>query len=189
LHELFDRHSAQNEQLQVVRNVVVNIRMPRIVTAMLVGASLSVSGAAYQSMFINPLVSPGMLGVLSGASFGAALGMILSAGWLTVQICAFGFGVLAVLIAVGIAKLYKGDKLLMLILGGVISSSLFTSLLSVIKYTADPYNQLPAIIYWLHGLLLHVRQHNDPVHILPDGRRHYRHNDSLGLSQHSEHGR
>lgn len=132
-------------------NILLDIRLPRIVAAALIGSALSVSGAAFQAMFINPLVSPGLLGVLAGASFGAALGMIVSSSWFAVQAGAFVCGFLAVIIAVGIARLYHGDRLLMLILGGIISGALFTSLLSIVKYVADPYNQLPAIIYWLMG--------------------------------------
>ncbi len=135
----------------LLRNILVEIRLPRIFAAVLIGAALSVSGAAFQSMFINPLVSPSLLGVLSGASFGAALGMIVSGDWLMVQLSSFAFGLVAVLLSLGVARLYRGDRLLMLLLGGIISGALFTSLLSVIKYLADPYNQLPAIVYWLMG--------------------------------------
>ena len=132
-------------------NVLINIRLPRIVAAVLIGASLSVSGAAYQAMFVNPLVSPSLLGVLAGASFGAALGITFGQSWLAVQGGAFICGLLAVLAALGLASLYRGERILMLILGGVISGALFTSLLTVVKYLADPYDQLPAIVYWLMG--------------------------------------
>ncbi len=142
---------ADDRQLAMIRNILVDIRLPRIVAAMLIGAALSVSGATFQSMFINPLVSPGLLGVLAGASFGAALGMIFSASWMAVQAGAFFFGFLAVAVALCIAGFYKGDRLLMLILGGIISGALFTALLSVVKYLADPYDALPAIVYWLMG--------------------------------------
>ncbi|WP_320041163.1 iron ABC transporter permease [uncultured Desulfobacter sp.] len=138
-------------KLQILKNLFVDIRLPRIVAAMLVGASLSVSGAAFQSMFINPLVSPGLLGVLAGASFGAAFGMVVTNTWLAVQVSSVACGLIAVCAAIGMSALYRGDRLLMLILGGIISSALFTSLLSVVKYLADPYNQLPAIVYWLMG--------------------------------------
>lgn len=138
-------------RFQLLGNILVDIRLPRILAAMLIGASLSVSGAAYQAMFINPLVSPGLLGVLAGASFGAALGIILAKTWVAVQLGSFAFGLLAVLAALGMAAFYRGERLLMLILGGVISGSLFTSLLLVVKYLADPYDQLPAIVYWLMG--------------------------------------
>ena len=119
--------------------------------AALIGAALAASGAAFQSMFVNPLVSPGLLGVLSGASCGAAFGMLLARGWLPVQLCSFAGGLLAVGVATAIARVYRGDRLLMLILGGIISGSLFTSLLSILKYAADPYDQLPAIVYFLMG--------------------------------------
>ena len=139
------------QKFHILKNIFIDIRLPRIVAAMLVGASLSVSGAAFQSMFINPLVSPGLLGVLAGASFGAALGMVVASTWLAVQICSVTCGLAAVAAAMGMAKLYRGDRLLMMILGGIISGALFTSLLSVVKYLADPYDQLPAIVYWLMG--------------------------------------
>ncbi|NVN92127.1 MAG: iron ABC transporter permease [Desulfuromonadales bacterium] len=143
--------SMDSQRSALLHNILVDIRLPRILAAVLIGAALSVSGAAFQSMFINPLVSPSLLGVLSGASFGAALGMIISSNWLVVQVSSFLFGLLAVLLSVGVARLYRGDRLLMLLLGGIISGALFTSLLSIVKYLADPYNQLPAIVYWLMG--------------------------------------
>jgi iron complex transport system permease protein len=143
--------SLDKEKYEVLANILLDIRMPRIIAAALIGAALSVSGAAFQSMFINPLVSPGLLGVLAGASFGAALGMIAADSWFAVQTGAFVCGFAAVLVAIGIARLYRGDRLLMLILGGIISGALFTSLLSIVKYVADPYDQLPAIVYWLMG--------------------------------------
>ncbi len=129
----------------------------RILGAIIVGASLSVSGAVFQGMFVNPLVSPSILGVLSGASFGAALGMLLGESMLFIQFTAFLFGFIAVFLALMIGKTYAtGNSLLMLVLGGVISSSLFAALLSLIKYMADPYNTLPSIVYWLMGSLSSV---------------------------------
>lgn len=150
---LWHRQVMDPQRFETLKNILFDIRLPRIVAAMLIGASLSVSGATFQSMFMNPLVSPGLLGVLAGASFGAALGMMIASSWLAVQASAVFFGLLSVAAAIGIATLYRGDRLLMLILGGIISGALFTSLLSVIKYMADPYNQLPAIVYWLMGSL------------------------------------
>ena len=153
----FAHQSALSDrELQLIKNVLIDIRLPRIVAAMLIGASLSVSGATFQSMFINPLVSPGLLGVLAGASFGAAVGMVLAGSWWMVQLSAFSFGLIAVLAALALSTLNRGDRLLMLILGGIISGALFTSLLSVVKYLADPYEQLPAIVYWLMGGLSSV---------------------------------
>lgn len=151
LHKAFGAGAIPEERQALLQNILIEVRFPRIFAAILVGASLSVSGAAFQAMFINPLVSPGLLGVLAGASFGAALGMILSKSWLAVQAGAFIFGLAAVFGALAIARIYGGNTLLMLILGGIITGSFFTSLLSIIKYVADPYSQLPAIVYWLMG--------------------------------------
>ncbi len=140
-----------DSQLLILKNILLDIRLPRIVAAVLIGSALASAGVVFQSLFINPLVSPGVLGVLSGASFGAAVGMILGKSWLMVQLGAFGCGLLAVLIALGLSLINRGDRLLMLILGGIISGAMFTALLSVAKYLADPYEQLPAIVYWLMG--------------------------------------
>jgi iron complex transport system permease protein len=151
LYKILGVGSMDPERYSLLGNLLMDIRFPRILAAILIGASLSVSGAAFQAMFVNPLVSPGLLGVLAGASFGAALGMVFSKSWVIVQICTLLFGFAAVLIAVGIAKIHKGNTILLLVLGGVISGALFTSFLSIIKYIADPYNQLPAIVQWLMG--------------------------------------
>lgn len=140
-----------DQRFLILKNILFNIRLPRIVAAMLIGAALSAAGVTFQSMFMNPLVSPGLLGVLAGASFGAALGMVFAKTWVIVQIGAVVFGLLAVAAAIGVAAIYRGDRLLMLILGGIISGALFTSLLSILKYLADPQEKLPAIVYWLMG--------------------------------------
>ncbi len=141
------------EQMSVLKSVLLDIRLPRILAASLIGAALSVSGAAYQAMFVNPLVSPSLLGVLGGASFGAALGIVYLKSWYAVQISTFIGGLTAVALAVGIARIYRVNSTIMLILGGIISGALFTSLLELVKYLADPYNQLPTIVYWLMGSL------------------------------------
>lgn len=143
----------QAERYAVMRNIIVDIRLPRILAAVLVGAALSSSGAAFQAVFRNPLVSPGLLGVLSGASFGAALGILFGASWGGVQALAFVMGLLAVGLGVAVAVLFRGAPLILLVLGGIISSALFASLLSIVKYVADPIDQLPDIIYWLMGNL------------------------------------
>lgn len=151
LHQLgLGELEAQRQAL--LHNLIVDIRLPRVLTAVLVGAALSISGAAYQAVFRNPLVSPGLLGVLPGAAAGAALGLVFSDSWWIMQVAAFATGFLAVAIGVGIAGLF-GGSLVMLVLGGIISGALFTALLSLVKYVADPYNQLPAIVYWLMGSL------------------------------------
>jgi iron complex transport system permease protein len=141
------------EQMSILNNVLLNIRLPRIMAAALIGAALSTSGAVYQAMFINPLVSPGILGVLGGASFGAALGIVYLKSWYAVQISTFVGGLAAVAIAMGIARIYRVNSTIMLVLGGIISGALFTSLLELVKYLSDPYNQLPTITYWLMGNL------------------------------------
>jgi len=148
---LFNCDGLSPEKLALLHSLFINIRLPRILAALLIGASLSVSGAAFQSMFVNPLVSPGLLGVLAGASFGAAFGMVFSRSWIAVQGFSLAFGFMAVIISIGIAKIHRGNSVLLLVLGGVISGALFTALLSIIKYIADPYNQLPAITQWLMG--------------------------------------
>jgi iron complex transport system permease protein len=133
--------------------VVVDTRLPRVLCAALVGAALSTAGATYQAVFRNPLVSPGLLGVLSGSAFGAALGLVLGAQGASVQVFAFVAGTLSVAVGLGVARMLGGGGVLMLVLGGLVSNALFSSLLSLIKYVADPLNQLPAIVYWLLGSL------------------------------------
>jgi len=150
-HAVFGMSDPDTGGLETLRTVLVHIRIPRIVGAMLVGTALAVSGAVLQSVFINPLVSPRLLGILAGASFGAALGTVLSLSWVAVQAVSPMFGIVAVLVAVGLAGLYRGDRILLLVLGGIISTELFNSLFFLMKYLADPYNQLPIITYWFMG--------------------------------------
>ena len=141
------------KDVAILSNILFDIRLPRILATVLVGSALAVSGGTFQAMFVNPLVSPGILGVLAGASFGAALGIMITESWFSVQLFAFAFGFIAVLVALGVARIYgnSGSQPILLVLGGGISSSLFSALLSVIKFVADPYNKLPTIVYWLMG--------------------------------------
>ena len=141
------------ERFDDLYNLVMEIRLPRVLAAVLVGAALSVSGAAFQAVFRNPLVSPGLLGVLSAASFGAALGMVLALDWATIQWLSFVMGLLGVGFGVLVAGLFGRLPVLMLVLGGIVSSSLFSALLSIVMYVADPDNELPDIVYWLMGSL------------------------------------
>ena len=150
-HELTGIGDFDPERLALLRNLVLDIRWPRVAGAALIGAALATSGAAYQGVFVNPLVSPRLLGVLPGASLGAALGMLLFRTWWAVQLATFAGGFAAVVVAVLLAGTFGGKSPIMLILGGVVSSALFTSLLTAVKYAADPANQLPAIVYWLMG--------------------------------------
>jgi len=136
-----------------VETVIYGVRLPRIGVALLVGACLACSGVTFQGVFRNPLVSPFLLGVSAGAGFGAALAILQGGGNLTIQIYAFAFGGLAVIIAVLLARLYKNSNTLVLILSGTITGSVFTALLGLLKYTADTENKLPVIEYWLLGSL------------------------------------
>ena len=139
-------------------SVVIELRLPRIIGAVMVGAALSVSGAAYQVMFRNPMVSPAILGVSAGAAFGAAVAILWSTSTFFIHTMTFVGGLCAVAITYVIgAKLCRGgNATLAIILSGIIVSTLFTSLLSMIKYVADPYDKLPVIVYWLMGSLASI---------------------------------
>ncbi|WP_352425422.1 FecCD family ABC transporter permease [Aminomonas paucivorans] len=150
-----------------MRTVVVHVRLPRILGAILVGGALSVSGAAYQNLFKNPLVSPGILGVSAGASFGAAMGMLASLGWSSIQAAAFALGLFAVGCAFLIGRLVGRDSLVVLVLGGMVVSALFQAFLSLIKFVADPINTLPAITFWLMGGLSRVSLEDIRASLLP----------------------
>jgi len=156
-----------DERYALLYNIIVEIRLPRVLAAVLIGAALSVSGASFQAVFRNPLVSPGILGVLSGAGFGAALGLLISGDWIVIQLLAFAMALLAVGFGVVIANLFGPGTMVTLVLGGIISGALFTALLSITKYTADPYNELPAIVYWLMGSLQSVEMKHIWVVALP----------------------
>ncbi|RXJ90789.1 ABC transporter permease [Arcobacter sp. CECT 8983] len=147
-----------DENLQMIDNIIVEIRLPRVIAAILIGAAYAVSGASFQAMFINPLVSPGILGVLSGSAFGAALAIAFFDSWFLTQLFSFSFGVLAVIFAIFITMIYqnRANNSLILILGGIISGSTFSTLLSIVKFTADPYEKLPSIVYWLMGSLSYI---------------------------------
>lgn len=134
-------------------SVITQLRLPRIIASVLVGAALSASGATYQNLFSNPIASPDTLGVSNAASFGAVLGIVLGFSLSFSKIFAFAMGCIAVFIVFfSAAKLNKGNNLTVyLLLIGMIMSSVFSALLSVLKYVADPDNQLPQITYWLMG--------------------------------------
>ena len=136
--------------------IVLGIRFPRIVAAYLIGAALSVSGAAYQGVLKNPLVSPDILGVASGAGMGAAVAIMLGLNNLMIQVFAFGAGLLAVLATYIFAKRVKFDRRVSLILSGVLVGSLAFSITTMLKYLADTTDQLPEITYWLMGSLSRV---------------------------------
>jgi iron complex transport system permease protein len=136
-----------------VQTIVLEIRLPRAVLAMLVGAGLSISGAAYQGMFRNPLVSTDILGVTAAAGFGAAVALLLSRDPAQLQLIAFAFGLAGVGMTYALARVYRTTPALMLVLSGVVVAAFFSALLSGAKYIADPESKLPAITYWLLGSL------------------------------------
>lgn len=145
---LFPVHSAAG---QVEQNVVWLVRLPRVLVALLVGGGLGIAGAALQAIFRNPLVSPEIIGVSSGASFGGALVLLLGLGSVYLVAGAFVFGLvaLAMLFAVTVGR--TGTPMLMVVLGGVVIGSFFAALVALITYVADPYTTLPAIVFWLLG--------------------------------------
>lgn len=135
----------------VLETVVIQVRLPRILLAILVGGSLSISGASYQTLFKNPMVSPDILGVSAGAGFGAALIMINNGSWLEIQASALFFGMMAVAIAYTIGNLLGKREMTILVLSGIVVSGFFSALLNIVKTYADTDNQLPAITFWLMG--------------------------------------
>jgi len=150
-----------------METVVFRVRGPRVLAAIAIGATLAAAGSAYQGLFRNPLVSPDILGVSSGAALGAALGIYFSWGVAGIQGLAFALGLasVAAVYAVG-AALRRHDPILVLVLAGIVIGTLLGSCISLIKYLADPYNQLPAITFWLLGSLASITV-VDLVSILP----------------------
>jgi iron complex transport system permease protein len=136
-----------------MESVVVDVRLPRLLAGLLIGAGLSISGAAFQGLFRNPLVSPHILGVSSGAGFGAALAILFFGNIFMVQLLSFAFGLLAVWMTYALSRIYRSTPVLMLVLAGIIIGALFSAATSLLKYVADPVNQMPSIVFWLLGSL------------------------------------
>jgi len=137
---------------EVAEHIIFQVRLPRILIAALVGAGLAIAGASLQGLFQNPLVSPDILGVCSGSGFGAALGILLTSGlgFLTTGL-SFVFGLVSVFLTLSMVRVKGESQTLSYILSGVIVTSVFTALTSLIKYVADVNDQLPAITFWLMG--------------------------------------
>ena len=153
---LFPGHSLSPDLISH-KLVFLWIRLPRCLMAVMVGIGLSVSGAVYQAIFRNPLVSPDILGVAAGCTFGAALGIILPGdSFYLVQSLAFGFGLLAVFMAIGIARLISVKPVIVMVLAGMVVLSFFNALLMLLKYFSDPYDELPGIVFWIMGSLTRV---------------------------------
>ena len=139
---------------EAVSNVIWQIRGPRVLAAALIGAALAVAGTAFQGLFRNPLVSPDLLGASSGAALGAVLGIYFSLGVFAIQAFAFIGGLVAVAAVYLIGSAIRArDPVLVLVLTGVVIGALLGSMIGLVKYIADPYNQLPAMTFWLLGSL------------------------------------
>src|SRR5262245_346404 len=137
-----------------VESVVLQVRGPRVVAAMLVGAALAIAGTAFQRLFRNTLLSPYILCSSSGAALGAVVGIYLSLGVLAIQVIAFAGGLIAVAAVYVIGSAVRSrDPILVLVLTGVVVGALFGAGVGLVKYLADPYNQLPAMTFWLLGSL------------------------------------
>ena len=159
--------AAPNNDAATIQTIVFDVRGPRIVAALLIGAALAAAGAAYQTLFRNPLVSPDILGVSSGAALGAVIGIFFSLHVIAIQLFAFGFGLAAVALVYVVSNAVRGhDPILVLVLAGVVIGSLLGACVALLKYLADPYNQLPAITFWLLGSLA-AADSRDVVYLLP----------------------
>jgi iron complex transport system permease protein len=143
-----------SEVPDAIATVILQVRLPRIAAALVVGAAFAAAGAAYQGLFRNPLVSPDILGVSAGAGLGAVFGIFLSLPVLGIQLLAFVFGIATVGLVYLVGSAVRGrDPVLVLVLAGVVLGTLAASMISLLKVLADPYNQLPAITFWLLGSL------------------------------------
>ena len=150
MEALAGRFTGNYEISEMAYKTVWNLRIPRILLALLVGAGLSTAGCAFQSLFANPLATPDTLGVASGSSFGAALGILFGFDLLGMQLTSFLMGALAVTLT-WLGGSGKGRGLSSVVLSGIMMGSLFNALVSLVKYVADAETQLPAITYWLMG--------------------------------------
>jgi iron complex transport system permease protein len=142
-----------------IDTVLFEVRLPRVLAAVIVGAALAAAGAAYQTLFRNPLVSPDILGVSTGAGLGAVIGIFLSLPVAGIQLTAFVMGLATVGLVYGVASVVHGrEPLLVLVLAGVVVGALAGAVISLLKILADPYDQLPAIVFWLLGSLSAIRK-------------------------------
>lgn len=141
-----------------IDTILFQIRLPRVLAAALVGAALAAAGASYQTLFRNPLVSPDILGVSAGAGFGAVLGILLSLPVIAIQGLGFITGLITVAIVYALARTLRSqNEVLVLVLAGIVVGALAGAGISLVKILADPYNQLPAITFWLLGSLSSIK--------------------------------
>jgi iron complex transport system permease protein len=141
---------------EAMANILFRIRLPRVIAALLVGAALTLSGAVYQSTFRNPLISPDLLGVSSGASMGAATAIFFGASLQAIQFSAFAGGILAVLLATSLPKMLRNSSNMMLVLSGIIVSGFMNALIGIIKIISREQDQLASIVFWQMGSLSKV---------------------------------
>jgi iron complex transport system permease protein len=145
-----------SEANEAMQNILFKVRLPRVLASLFVGAALSLSGAAYQSTLRNPLVSPDLLGVSSGAAMGAAIAIFLGFSLQGVQLFAFAGGILAVLLATSLPKLLRNSSNMMLVLSGIIVSGFMISIIGILKFMAREQDQLASIVFWQMGSLSRV---------------------------------
>ncbi|MBP3223363.1 MAG: iron ABC transporter permease [Actinomycetaceae bacterium] len=156
------------ESVEINQSVVILlVRMPRIALALLVGGGLAVAGGTLQAIFNNPLVSPDVIGVSSGASFGGVLAIVVGLGSIGVLAGAMVMGIVAVAIVLSFAALRASSPILTVVLGGVVTASFFQALVSLVTYLADPYTTLPAITFWLMGSLANASTNSVFVALIP----------------------
>ena len=141
---------------QAMANILFLIRLPRVLAALLIGAALTISGAVYQSIFRNPLVSPDLLGVSSGASVGAAAAIFLGLSFGFIQVLAFSGGMLAVLLATSLPKLLRNTSNMMLVLSGIIVSGFMNSIIGIFRFVSREQDQLASIVFWQMGSLARI---------------------------------
>lgn len=154
IHILFTGHSHDTKMYAAVSN----IRLPRILMACLVGCCLSAAGTSFQCVFQNPMASPDILGASSGACFGAALAILLNYSHTGITLFAFVFSLMSIALVYLIGKASRRNRVVSILLAGMMVSSLFSAGTSYIKLVADPSDQLPAITYWLMGSLSGTRK-------------------------------
>ena len=144
-------------QNELLTNLVLYVRIPRVLTACIVGLGLATAGLVMQTVFRNSLADPGVLGVSQAAGFGAALGILLFEGSvLAIQTLSFSAGSAALLLALLVSRKIKNERIISLVLSGIAVSALFSAGLGVLKYLADPIDELPSIVFWLLGSLSNV---------------------------------
>lgn len=147
--------------------IFFNIRLPRVILVVFSGGALALAGMVFQSIFQNPLISPDVLGVTSGCSLGAAIAIIfMAANPLMIQIMSFSTGIIAVVFSVLLSKNMRGNKILGLVISGIVTQALASAMIMILKYFADPYKELPAIDYWLMGGF-HNSNWDNIIYVIP----------------------